>query len=64
VQDIDPVLVRLLTQSEDVTAIRAENLEGSFSHEEVLLTVQALHEHFLYTQICNREVLTLGLLLI
>ena len=44
VQDIDPVLIRLLTYSEQVAAVRAVYLEGALRDEQILFTVEALYK--------------------
>jgi len=47
VQDVDPVLIRLLTDSEQVAAVRAIYLKGALWDEQILFTVEALHENLL-----------------
>jgi hypothetical protein len=44
VQDIDPVLICLLTYCEQVAAVRAIYLEGALRDEQILFTVEALHK--------------------
>ena len=55
VQDIDPVLIRLLTYSEQVAAVRAVYLEGALRDKQILFTVEALHKDLV------RVVVDLGL---
>jgi hypothetical protein len=55
VQDVDPVLICLLTYSEQVAAVRAVYLECAMRDEQILFTVEALHKDLL------RVVVDLGL---
>ena len=47
VQDVDSVLIRLLTDSEQVAAVRAIYLKGALRDEQILFTVEALHKDLL-----------------
>jgi len=47
VQDVDSVLIRLLTDSEEVAAVRAIYLKGALRDEQILFTVEALHKDLL-----------------
>ena len=55
VQDVDPVLICLLTYCEQVAAVRAVYLECALWDEQILFTVEALHKDLL------RVVVDLGL---
>lgn len=54
VQHVNLLLVSVFALSKYFAAVAAGNLVGPFWHQQVLLTVQALHKNFLNTELDQR----------